>query len=320
MHEIDIRPGTPEFDRAMMRRALQLARLGEGNTHTNPMVGAVITAEDGRIIGEGYHRQFGGPHAEVNAVRSVAPEDLPLLAESTVYVTLEPCSHYGKTPPCAHMLVEKGVRRVVVGAGDPFPKVSGRGISILRQAGIEVTEGVLREECEYLNRRFMTAHRLGRPWVQLKWAQTEDGRMAADGSTEPLKISTPLSTVWMHRQRSLAQGILAGTNTLLLDRPSLTCRYWPGKDPVPLVFGSRRLGNADIPALQRPHIVLEGNASLRPQLERLYREEGVLAIMVEGGEKVLESFLNEGLADEIRREIAPALPAAATQSENVKNT
>ena len=153
-------------DEAMMRRALQLARAGEGFTSPNPMVGAVVTAR-GRIIGEGWHRLYGAPHAEVNAIRSVAGSDRPLLKEATIYVTLEPCSHYGKTPPCARLIIDTGIPRVVTGAGDPNPLVAGRGIRMLREAGCEVTEGVLADECRELNRRFMTAQTLRRPYIQL---------------------------------------------------------------------------------------------------------------------------------------------------------
>ena len=159
-----------------MRRALQLARQGAGHTSPNPMVGAVIVAPDGTIIGEGWHRKCGEAHAEVNALASVA--DVRLLKDCTIYVTLEPCSHYGKTPPCASLLIERGIQHVVVGCLDPFEKVSGRGVAMLRDAGIEVEVGVLEQECRELNKRFMTAHTAGRPWVQLKWAQTADGYIA----------------------------------------------------------------------------------------------------------------------------------------------
>ncbi len=166
---------TDDIDRKMMRRALQLAAAGRGAVAPNPMVGAVITAPDGRIIGQGWHRRFGGPHAEVNAVASVAEADRDLLRQSTIYVTLEPCSHYGKTPPCARLLAECRFARVVVGAGDPNPKVAGRGIAILKDAGIEVTEGVLADQCRSQNREFMFAHTHHRPWVTLKWAQSSNG-------------------------------------------------------------------------------------------------------------------------------------------------
>ena len=182
-------------DERYMRRALQLAARGMGNTSPNPMVGAMIVAPDGRIIGEGYHRRCGEGHAEVNAVASVTAADLPLLPESTMYVTLEPCSHYGKTPPCARLIIDRGIRRVVVGAADPFPEVSGRGIAMLREAGVEVTEGVLADESRRLNCRFMTAHSQGRPWVTLKWAQSADRYIDSDRPDgRPERFSTPLTS------------------------------------------------------------------------------------------------------------------------------
>ncbi len=159
-------------DAKYMRRALELARFGEGNVSPNPMVGAVIVAPDGKIIGEGWHRKFVGPHAEVNAVNSVHPDDQPLLHESTIYVTLEPCSHYGKTPPCSKLLIEKQFKRAVIGMTDPFKEVSGRGIRMLREAGIEVIENFLEKQCREINRRFVTAHTLKSPNIPLKWAQS----------------------------------------------------------------------------------------------------------------------------------------------------
>ena len=162
------------FDIKMMRRALRLASCGEGRVSPNPQVGAVVAVGE-RIIGEGYHRHWGGPHAEVNALASVSEADRPLLRQATMYVTLEPCSHYGKTPPCADLIVREGLRRVIVATVDPFPQVSGRGIARIRRAGIEVETGLLEEEARWLNRRFFTAHSEQRPFVQLKWAQSADG-------------------------------------------------------------------------------------------------------------------------------------------------
>ncbi len=269
-----------------MQRALQLARCGEGRTAPNPMVGAVVVA-DGRIIGEGYHRTYGGPHAEVNAIASVSPEDRHLLKESTIYVTLEPCSHYGKTPPCARLIIETGIPCVVVGASDPNPLVAGRGVRMLREAGIEVTEGVLEKECVELNRRFMTAFSGKLPWILLKWAQSADGYMAAvdeEGNGLPVKFSNPLSSVWMHRQRALVESIAVGKHTLEIDKPGLDVRLWAGKSP-------RRF----IPDRAVP---------LRDQLEQL-RSEGVTSLMVEGGPTLLNSFIKDGLYDEIRVETSP---------------
>lgn len=267
-----------------MHRALQLARLGEGLVAPNPMVGAVIAASDGRIIGEGYHHCYGGPHAEVCAVDSVREKDRHLLNDSTIYVTLEPCSHYGKTPPCAKLIIDTGIPRVVVGSADPFPEVSGRGIKMLREAGIEVVENVMRDECDALNIRFLTAHRLKRPWIQLKWAQSADGFMAGIdeyGKPYPVQFSTPVSSVWMHRRRSMVEAIMVGKNTLEIDNPRLDCRHWPGNAP-------RRVNPRH---------------DLEEQMRELYKE-GVTSLMVEGGPTLLQSFIGLGLYDDIKIETA----------------
>lgn len=293
-------------DEMYMSRALQLALNGAGFVSPNPMVGAVVVAPGGRIIGEGWHRRFGGPHAEVNAVDSVAESDRRLFRESTVYVTLEPCSHYGKTPPCARLLGRLGFRRVVVACGDPNPKVSGRGVSILRESGCEVTEGVMEEEARWLNRRFMTAQTLGRPWIQLKWAESADGFIGGlddAGNPAPERLSTALGSVWMHRERAMADAIVVGSGTALSDRPSLTVRLWPGRGPLRVVADRR--GRVDLGGL-----FPEGNAvsicadgrSLRESMEMLLRDHGVGSVMVEGGAGLLRSFIAEGLYDDIRIE------------------
>lgn len=312
-----------------MLRALQLARGGEGFATPNPMVGAVIAAPDGRIIGEGFHRRWGGPHAEVNAIASVRPEDRHLLRESTIYVTLEPCSHYGKTPPCARLIIETGIPRVVVGAGDPFAKVAGRGIRMLREAGVEVVEGVLREECEALNRGFMTAHRLGRPFIQLKWAQSADGFMAAGSREEPkpVQLSSPLTSVLMHHERAMADAILVGTRTVATDDPSLTVRLWPGHDPLKVSFDTLSLPR-DARMLGERSVLLDPAAPVEEQMHTLYADHGVTSLMVEGGAETLRRFIEAGLWDEIRRETtplslgsglpAPALPAGARRASLVE--
>lgn len=271
-----------EIDEQYMRRALQLAGLGEGLVSPNPMVGAVVVSTDGRIIGEGYHHQYGGPHAEVCAITSVKPKDKVLLSDSTIYVTLEPCSHYGKTPPCSKLIIDTGIPKVVVGSADPFPEVSGRGIRMLREAGIEVAENVLREECDNLNVRFLTAHRLGRPWIQLKWAESADGFMAGvdrSGKPYPIQFSTPVTSVWMHRRRSMVDAIMVGKNTLEIDKPRLDCRHWPGHTP-------KRI---------------EPRHDLEQQMKDLY-SEGITSLMVEGGPTLLQSFIDLGLYDDIRIE------------------
>lgn len=269
-----------------MRRALQLAACGEGRVAPNPMVGAVVVAE-GRIIGEGFHATYGGPHAEVNAIRSVKERDRHLLSKATIYVTLEPCSHYGKTPPCAKLIIDTGIPNVVTGAPDPNPLVSGRGISMLREAGVYVTEGVLLKECLDINSQFMTAQTLDRPWIQLKWAQSADGFMAsvdADGNPHTVKFSTSLSSVWMHRERAIAEAIMVGRTTEVTDKPRLDVRLWAGNNPL---------------KVECPH-----DANL-PKLVKSLREKGITSLMVEGGAKLLNSFIKKGLYDEIRIEEAP---------------
>lgn len=277
-----------------MRRALRLATFGAGHVSPNPMVGAVIVEPGGRIIGEGWHRKYGGPHAEVEAFMNIRHEDEHLIADSTIYVTLEPCSHYGKTPPCARLLIDKGIRKVVIGCGDPNPKVAGKGIKILREAGIEVIENILEDECRFLNRRFMTAHTEGRPRILLKWAETADGWLDT-------KVSTPVSLILMHRERSMCDAILAGTNTILADNPSFTTRLWPGKSPRPVLFRSPSLP-ADLAPGGRTPIWLDRERPLDENMRILFRDYGITSLMVEGGEKIIDSFIRAGLYDEIRME------------------
>lgn len=308
-------------DEKYMRRALQLARQGAGHTSPNPMVGAVIVGPDGTIIGEGWHRKCGEGHAEVNAVASVS--DPSLLKDSTIYVTLEPCSHYGKTPPCAKLLIERGIPRVVVGTLDPFVEVSGRGVAMLREAGVEVVVGVLEQESRMLNRRFLTAHTTGRPWVQLKWAQTADGFIAAlpEAGENPLHMSTPVTMRLMHRQRALCDAIVVGANTARIDDPALTTRYWPGKSPLRVVL-SRQLsipGNLRLLHDGMPTIVYNGvkNETIgvveyvkmdsddpMAWLTDLYRR-GVTSVMVEGGTRVLQQMIDARTWDEARIETSP---------------
>lgn len=293
-----------------MRRALQLASYGYGFTYTNPMVGAVIVAADGRIIGEGWHRRFGGPHAEVNAVRSVSESDKPLLPESTIYVTLEPCSHYGKTPPCAKLLIDMGIPRVVIGADDPFPEVAGRGIRMLREAGREVITGVLKQECYDINLPFMRAHELKRPFVTIKWAQSSDGFIAhiidpSISQENPIFFSSPVSSIAVHRLRAACQGIMVGVDTVIADNPRLDCRLWPAGDtPTPVTFRSPRLP-ADARMLQRKHILREQGEPLADFLSRLYAEYKFNHLLVEGGSRTISEFIQTDLFDDLRIEISP---------------
>ena len=290
-------------DEKYMRRCLQLAQNGRQNAKPNPMVGAVISLppapqkgmESWRILGEGYHVRCGQGHAEVNAFASVSAEDEKLLHEATMYVSLEPCSHYGKTPPCADLIIKKGVKRVVVGCVDEFAEVQGRGIQKLRDAGIEVTVGVLEEECKALNRRFFTFHRLSRPYIILKWAQTANGFI--DDNGKALAISTPFTQMLSHKLRAEEDAILVGRVTNEREHPQLTVRQWDGPNPKRLV-------------IDRQHPL---------NLEVLHAHQ-VQSLIVEGGRKTLDSFLEKGLWDEIRVETntgltvgggtrAPQLPA-----------
>lgn len=293
------------IDERYMRRALGLAAHGAGHVSPNPMVGAVIVSEDGRIIGEGWHRKYGGPHAEVNAVRSVSEADRHLLGRSTIYVTLEPCSHYGKTPPCALLLRDTGFRRVVTGCGDPNPEVAGRGIAMLREAGIEVTENCLRDECLAINVRFMTAQTKKRPWILLKWAENAHGAMSApDGS--PLQISSPVTATLMHRERAMCDAIMVGTGTLLSDNPSLSNRFWSGDSPRPVIFDSPRWHDEKIKeqlnVFGRDPIILDPCLPLDENMHRLFSGFGITSLMVEGGRRLLDSFIAAGLYDRIRIE------------------
>ncbi len=272
-----------------MRRCLQLARCGCGTTSPNPMVGAVVV-HDGLIIGEGYHHHQGGPHAEVRAIASVRQPGL--LRESTIYVSLEPCAHYGKTPPCADLIVSKGIPRVVVGCGDPFAKVNGLGIKKLRDAGVDVTVGILEKECQELNRAFFTTQSLGRPYVLLKWAQSADGFIdrqrdeAAPGDEAPVTFSTPTTLALSHKLRAEMDAILVGGRTDILDRPSLTTRYWAGSNPQRFVL----------------HRDVDCEAFLR-SLPAM----GIQSIIVEGGARTHQRFIDAGLWDAARVEVSPVL-------------
>jgi len=310
-----------QIDEKYMRRALQLARQGAGHTSPNPMVGAVIVGPDGTIIGEGWHRKCGEGHAEVNAVASV--KDVNSLKNSTIYVTLEPCSHYGKTPPCARMLIEREIPRVVVGCLDPFVEVVGRGVKMLREAGVEVVVGVLEQKCRALNHCFMTAHTTGLPWVQLKWAQTADGFIALppDAGENPLHMSTPVTMRLMHRQRSWCDAIVVGAATANIDNPSLTTRYWPGKSPLRVIL-SRNLSIRDnlnlltdgLPAIIYNHVKNEVCGAVEyvkldtttPHLwlKDLYSRH-VTSVMVEGGLQVLQELIDAEVWDEARIEVSP---------------
>ena len=284
-----------------MRRALELARHGIGNTSPNPMVGAVIVSPDGVIIGEGYHRRCGEAHAEVNAVDSVS--DKALLRDSTMYVTLEPCSHYGKTPPCAEMIVRCGIPRVVIATVDPNEKVAGRGIEILRQAGVEVEVGLLGEESRRLNSRFITAFSNHRPFVTLKWAQSADGYMdiTRNPGEHAAMISTPLSRLAVHRLRALHDAIMVGSGTVLADDPLLDTRLWGGRSPLPVVMDRRGRVGHEYRIMGRNPIIVREEASIPDMLRKLY-DQGITSLLVEGGAMLLSSFIEGGDWDVARIE------------------
>ncbi len=280
------------IDEIYMRRCLQLAANGIHGARPNPMVGAVIVVPlTSKIIGEGYHVRCGEGHAEVNAFASVRPENEHLLSEATIYVSLEPCAHYGKTPPCAELIIRKGVKRVVVGCIDPFAKVQGRGIEMLRQAGIEVTVGVLEKECQWLNRRFFTYHSKHRPYIILKWAQTANGYI--DDHGHALQISNEQTRMLSHQLRSEEDAILVGHTTDAREHPQLTVRHWHGPNPKRVVL-----------TRQRP----------LPQLIDDLYQHGIQSLIVEGGRQTHEAFMEAGLYDEIRVETAPLVVAGGTRA------
>lgn len=291
-----------------MRRAIQLACNGRGHVSPNPMVGAVIVSPDGRIIGEGWHMRFGGPHAEVNAINSVAEADAALLPQSTIYVTLEPCSHYGKTPPCARLLIEKQIGRVVVGSGDPNPKVAGRGIAMLRQAGITVEEHCLEEECVGINRMFMTAHTLHRPFVTLKWACSADGYMDVRRVTgaPSFRFSKARGIQTVHWRRAVHDAIAVGASTAIADDPGLDTRFFDGADPRPVLFDRRGLvADCSCRLTRRSDLLRIGSEPLDEALRRMYADEGITSLLVEGGAGLLGSFISSGLWDEAWVEVSP---------------
>ena len=304
-------------------RCLQLAELGAGYVAPNPMVGAVLVCDD-KIIGEGYHRHYGEAHAEPNAINSVKDKDL--LKQSTLYVNLEPCSHYGKTPPCADLIVSSGIPRVVIGTLDPNPKVAGRGVEILRKAGVEVVVGVLEAECRELNKRFFIFQEQKRPYVLLKWAQTQDGfmdRVRTTVTEPPLQISNSITRQLTHKMRSENQSILVGANTVLLDNPSLTVRNWSGKSPVRIGIDRQRRIPDDFNLLDgsistiiftekdevnKLHVEFVkidfSTNSVKNILSEIYKRN-IHSVLVEGGPTILNSFIESGLWDEANIEIAP---------------
>lgn len=289
-----------------MHRCLQLAAYGRGRVSPNPLVGAVIVSDD-RVIGEGFHEKYGGPHAEVNAIRSVKEPEL--LKDSTLYVNLEPCSHFGKTPPCADLIIANAIPRVVVGMKDPYHEVAGRGIGKLRAAGIEVEVGLEEDQCRELNRQFIVYNTCRRPYIVLKWAQSSDGfidRLRSEADHLPaVRFSDDYTRLLVHKLRAEADGIMIGTRTDSLDKPQLNVRYWAGTDPVRFISDSAK--------------------PLQEQLSEMY-ERKIQSLIVEGGARLLSAFIAAGLWDEARIEVSSMLlgsgieaPVLAGTLENVQN-
>lgn len=311
-------------DELYMQRCIQLARLGAGNVAPNPMVGAVLVYED-RIIGEGYHQKYGEAHAEVNCIASVQTADRQFIEKSTLYVSLEPCSHFGKTPPCSDLIIRYKIPKVVIGSRDPFKEVDGRGIEKLKAAGTEVITGLLQDACKNLNKRFFTFHTKQRPYIILKWAQTVNKKIAANDNKR-LVISNSITNRIVHKWRFEEASILVGTRTAAMDNPLLTNRLWTGKNPVRLIIdknlrlpSSLKIFNNESPVIVfnyekqtlEPNdtgsitnkvyfFKIEKSKSLVQQIGDACYQLNIQSILVEGGAKLLQSFIDEMLFDEIR--------------------
>ena len=303
-------------DEIYIQRCIDLAQKGIRAVAPNPMVGCVIVVND-KIIGEGYHQRYGEAHAEVNAINNVANKSL--LNKATLYVSLEPCSHTGKTPPCAELIIKSGIKKVVVGTQDPNPIVGGKGIEKLKNRGIEVKEGILREQCLELNKRFFTFHEKQRPYVILKWAQTLDGFLdrIRDDETQKINwISEPETKTIVHKWRSEEQSILVGRNTITNDNPSLTVRDYGGINPIRLVIDSQLEigGELNIYSKDAPTIVFNRiknetknnvewvkikETSTKNILEELFKR-GIQSVFVEGGSRTLQYFIIDNVWDEAR--------------------
>jgi diaminohydroxyphosphoribosylaminopyrimidine deaminase/5-amino-6-(5-phosphoribosylamino)uracil reductase len=324
-----------------MRRCLRLAKLGAGYVAPNPMVGAVLVYDD-KIIGEGWHQKYGEAHAEVNCIASVKNENSHLISQSCLYVSLEPCSHFGKTPPCTDLIIKNKIPKVIIGCRDPFIEVDGKGIEKLKAAGVEVEVGILEKECKELNKRFITFHTEKRPYIILKWAQTADGFVAAPSKPPPkgeafedsegsrLLISNEYSNRLVHKWRSEEASILIGTNTAMLDDPELTTRLWPGSSPIRLVVdmdlklpSTLKIFNQQQPTIifntkihseesewsppsplvervgVRYYQVTEDTSLVHQIVNALYQQK-IQSVIVEGGAKLLQSFIDAGMWDEAR--------------------
>lgn len=299
-----------------MHRCLELARSGAGYVAPNPMVGAVLVHEE-KIIGEGYHQKYGGPHAEVNCINSVSQKDKNKISNSVLYVSLEPCSHFGKTPPCTDLIIANNISEVVIGCRDPFKEVDGKGIEKLKAAGVNVVYGILEKECQHFNKRFFTFHQKHRPYIILKWAETANGKIAGNG-TDRLLISNEQTNRLVHKWRSEEASILVGMNTALLDDPELTTRSWQGLSPIRLVVdmdlrlpSTLKIFNSKqrtvifnkIKHEENGHLIyyrVTEDVDLVHQIVSALYQMKIQSVIVEGGAKLLQSFIDAEAWDEIR--------------------
>ncbi len=319
-----------------MQRCIQLAQNGLGFVAPNPLVGAVLV-HDEKIIGEGWHQEFGKAHAEVNCIASVKEEDKHLIAESSLYVSLEPCNHSGKTPPCSDLILQYGIKKVVIGSSDPNPIVAGRGIKKLRDAGVEVIENILKKDCDELNKRFFTFHQKNRPYIILKIAQSADGFMAP-AEAKQIWLTNDLSKRLSHRWRTQEQAILVGINTALIDNPSLTTRLWEGKNPTRILIDkSNRVPlSQNIFSVYANTIVVnesredtseniawakaDFSKNLPEQILKILSEKNIQSLIVEGGVFTIQQFIDVNLWDEARIITAPLKLNAGMRSPEFSGT
>ena len=301
-------------------RCIELAKNGLGTTYPNPMVGSVIVY-DGKIIGEGWHKKAGEPHAEVNAVNAV--KDKSLLKKSTIYVSLEPCSHFGKTPPCCDLIIKNEIPNVVIGTVDPNIKVAGNGIKKLIDSGATVTVGILEKECKELNKRFFTFHEKKRPYIILKWAESQDGFIAPSkiirNEQKPVWITNEYSRQLVHKWRSEEQAILVGTNTVIDDNPRLDVRDWSGNNPIRIVLDKNNripkdshvfdnqtktvILSQSITSINEENTIFERidfDKNITPQIAEILYKHKIQSIIIEGGRQTLQTFIDENLWDEAR--------------------
>lgn len=299
-----------------MQRCLDLAKKGLGDVAPNPMVGAVLVYEQ-RIIGEGWHQKFGGPHAEVNCIKSVVESDKHLIAQSTLYVSLEPCNHFGKTPPCSDLIIANKIKKVIIACKDPFEKVNGSGIQKLIDNGAEVETGILEKEAIELNKRFFTFHQKQRPYIILKWAQSADGFIALPEG-KSVKISNEITDKLVHQWRSEEAAIVVGTNTVLNDNPSLTTRSWPGKNPIRIFIDKQLRIGANFKILDNStrtiifnlvkneidglneYLILNEAFSFQENLCNVLFEKNIQSVIIEGGTSLIQSFIDSNCWDEMR--------------------